>query len=159
MICPLYRSCPLFGGSIITIAVCPKQFVPLQLLGWAWASPTLVSWMAEFLWCIYHTYVQCTRTRADRHRHCARDLIGNMCACFYSLISASDFIVVCSEHAHCEYFQKSSEAIAKQATAHTRMRERARLAAETAEQRQERLMKRREIGLGALPRLPMQNFV
>ena len=41
----------------------------------------------------------------------------------------------------------------------TRERERAQCAAETAEQRQERLKKRREIGLGALPRLLMRKFV
>ena len=68
----------------------------------------------------------------------------------------------CSEHVYSEHFQKSSETIARQgkhATAHTRMRERARRAAETAKQRQERLTKQREIGLGALPRLPMHKFV
>ena len=55
----------------------------------------------------------------------------------------------CSEHVYSEYFQKSSETIArqgKQVTAHTKTRERARCAAETAKQRQERLTKRREIG-------------
>ena len=40
-----------------------------------------------------------------------------------------------------------------------RTRERARRAAETADQRQERLTKQREIGLGTLPRLPMYKFV
>ena len=53
------------------------------------------------------------------------------------------------EHVYSEFFQKSSETIArqgKQATAHTRERERARRAAETAEQRQKRLAKRREMG-------------
>ena len=82
----------------------------------------------------------------------------------------------CSEHVYSEYFHKSSETIARQAkqtTAHTRTRERAvarraeqreeepskgrnsRAKAGTAEQREERLTKRREIGLGALPRLQM----
>ena len=101
---------------------------------------------------MYRTsYVQCTRTCAT-YGHYARDLIGNTCARFYSCFAA------CSEHVYSEYFQKSSETIArqaKQATAHTRTRERARCVAETAEQKQEILTKRREIGLGALPRLPM----
>ena len=37
--------------------------------------------------------------------------------------------------------------------------ERPRSAAKTAERRQKRLTKRRDVGLGALPRLPMHKFV
>ena len=106
---------------------------------------------------IYRIRTSSARVRAPHTDTNARDLIGNTCAAFivrfYSQIFAT-----CSEHVYSEYFQKSSETIArqgKQATAHTRTRERARRAAETAEQRQKRLTKRREIGLGALPRLPM----
>ena len=129
------------------------------LLGRAWASPTharptLVSWTVEFLWYIYMyrtSYVQCTRARTA-YGHYAHDLIGNTFARFYNCF------VACNEHICAEYFQKSSETITRQgkrATAHTRTRDRAWCVAETAKQRQEKLTKRREIGLGALPRLPM----
>ena len=91
--------------------------------------------MAEFLGYMYVSYVV-----RPVHGQYAHDLIGNTCARFYSCFAA------CSEHVYSEYFQKSSETIArqgKQATVHTRTRDRARHAVETAEQRQERLTKRR----------------
>ena len=98
------------------------------------------------------SYVQCTHTRPV-YGHYGRDRIGNTCACFWS-----DFIPVLLFVLN----QKSSATITrqgKQTTAHTRMRDRTRRAAETAEQRQEKLTKWREMGLGTLPRLPMHPIV
>ena len=73
----------------------------------------------------------------------------------------SDFIVVLllgvNMYIYSEYFQKSFETITRQGNRllRTRERERGRRMAEIAEQRQERLMNWREIGLGTLPRLAM----
>ena len=60
------------------------------------------------------------------------------------------------EHVYSEHHRKTRKT---GYCAHDNERERALSAAESAEQRQERLTKQRQIGLGALPRLLMHKFV